>query len=72
MDLDVESLYGRRNDERWNRVAVGDILERMSRSDPDKVAMIAAPDCVADPGYARVTYPSCYPSWPGAARRRCA
>jgi acyl-CoA synthetase (AMP-forming)/AMP-acid ligase II len=56
MDIDVGSLYGRRNDERWNRVAVGDILERMSFSDPGKVALIAAPDCVADPRYARLTY----------------
>jgi acyl-CoA synthetase (AMP-forming)/AMP-acid ligase II len=56
MDIDVESLYGRRNDERWNRVAVGDMLERMSFGDPDKVALIAAADCVADPRYARLTY----------------
>jgi acyl-CoA synthetase (AMP-forming)/AMP-acid ligase II len=54
--FDVENLYGRRADERWNRMAVGDILERMSRSDPEKVAIIAAPDAVADPRYARVTY----------------
>ena len=54
--FDVESLYGRRADERWNRTAVGDILERMSRSDPEKVAIIADPQAVADPRYARVTY----------------
>ncbi len=54
--FDVERLYGRRNDERWNRVAVGDILERLTWSEPDKVAILAAPDAVADPRYATVTY----------------
>jgi acyl-coenzyme A synthetase/AMP-(fatty) acid ligase len=56
MSFDVETLYGRRADERWNRMAVGDILERMTWSDPDKVAIIAAPDAVADPRYARISY----------------
>ncbi|HZZ46572.1 MAG TPA: AMP-binding protein [Pseudonocardia sp.] len=56
MDIDVDNLYGRRNDQRWNRVAVGDIFERMAWSDPDKVALIAADDCIADPRYTRVTY----------------
>jgi acyl-CoA synthetase (AMP-forming)/AMP-acid ligase II len=56
VSFDVESLYGRRADDRWNRMAVGDILERMSWSDPDKVAIIAAPDAMADPRYARITY----------------
>jgi acyl-CoA synthetase (AMP-forming)/AMP-acid ligase II len=56
MSFDVESLHGRRADERWNRMAVGDILERMTWSDPDKVAIVAAPDAVADPRYARITY----------------
>jgi acyl-CoA synthetase (AMP-forming)/AMP-acid ligase II len=35
---------------------VGDILERMTWSDPDKTAFIACPDAVADPTYALVTY----------------
>lgn len=56
MGIDVESLYGRRNDDRWNRMVVGDILERVSWSTPDKDAMVATPDAVADPRYARVTY----------------
>lgn len=54
--FDVERLHDRRNDERWNRVAVGDILERLSWSEPDRTAVIAAPDAVADPRYATVTY----------------
>ncbi len=56
MSFDVETLFGRRADERWNRMAVGDIFERMSWSDPDKIAIIAAPDAIADQRYARVTY----------------
>jgi acyl-CoA synthetase (AMP-forming)/AMP-acid ligase II len=54
--LDVVSLDGRRADNRWERVAVGDILERMVWSDPDKPAFIATPDAVVDPRYATVTY----------------
>lgn len=56
MVIDVDSLHNRRNDDRWNRVAIGDILERLSLADPDKVAVIAAPEAIADPRYARVTY----------------
>jgi acyl-CoA synthetase (AMP-forming)/AMP-acid ligase II len=54
--IDVESLYGRRADNRWDRMSVGDILERMTHSDPDKVAFIAAPSAMADPRFARLTY----------------
>lgn len=54
-EFDVESLYGRRADERWNRMAVGDILERLALADPDRVAIIADPEAVCDPRYARVT-----------------
>lgn len=54
--IDVENLYNRRNDNRWDRMAVGDILGRMAHSAPDKVAFIAAPEGVADPRFTRVTY----------------
>lgn len=54
--IDVENLVGRRNDDRWNRVAVGDILERLTWSVPDKPALIATADAVCDPRYATVTY----------------
>ena len=56
MSIDVGNLYGRRADHRWDRTSVGDILERMTHSDPDKVAFIAAPSAVADPRFARLTY----------------
>jgi acyl-CoA synthetase (AMP-forming)/AMP-acid ligase II len=54
--FDVDTLIGRRNDERWNRTAVGDILERLTWSEPEKIALSATPDAVADPRYAAVTY----------------
>jgi len=56
MTIDVENFSNRRNDERWNRVSVGDIIERMTWNEPDKVALIATPDATVDPAYARVTY----------------
>ena len=56
MTLDVERFTGRRNDERWNRMVVGDIIERMTWNEPEKEALVAAPDAVVDPAYARVTY----------------
>jgi acyl-CoA synthetase (AMP-forming)/AMP-acid ligase II len=56
MSIDVQNLRGRRNDERWNRTAVGDVLERLSWSDPDKVALTATVEAVADERYATVTY----------------
>lgn len=54
--IDVENLHNRRNDNRWDRMVVGDILERMAHSNPDKVAFIAAPEGLADPRFHRVTY----------------
>ena len=56
MSIDVENLYNRRADNRWDRVAVGDILERMTWSDPDKLAFVASPDAVADAQFARLSY----------------
>ena len=56
MTFDVTTLYGRRNDERWNRTAVGDILERLTGGEPDKIALSAMPDAVVDPRYAAVSY----------------
>ena len=56
MSFDVENLFGRRADNRWDRVAVGDLLERMTWSEPDKVALSATADAIYDPLYASVTY----------------
>ena len=56
MSIDVARLRERRNDARWNRVSVGDIIERMTWNAPDKVALIATDDATVNPAFARVTY----------------
>lgn len=54
--IDVETLHGRSANHRWDRVCVGDILERVTWSTPDKVAFIASADAVKDPAFATLTY----------------
>jgi acyl-CoA synthetase (AMP-forming)/AMP-acid ligase II len=54
--LDVTSLYNRRAVNRWERTSVGDLLERVTWSFPDKEAVIAAEGACADPELARLTY----------------
>jgi acyl-coenzyme A synthetase/AMP-(fatty) acid ligase len=56
MNIDVESFDNRRNDQRWNRMSVGDVLERVTWSTPDKECLIATPDATVNPQHARVTY----------------
>ena len=56
MTIDVENFRNRRNDARWNRVSVGDVIERMTWNEPGKVAFIATSEATVDPAYARVTY----------------
>jgi len=55
-DFDVETLRGRRADRRWNRMAVGDILERVTWSTPDKTAFVGWAGAYADPRFERMTY----------------
>lgn len=54
--MDVTSLYNRRADDRWNRVAVGDILERLTWSQPDREAIVAQPGAFSDERFERLTY----------------
>ena len=54
--IDVETLHGRRADNRWDRVCVGDIVERVTWSTPNKTAFVATPDAVKDPRFASLTY----------------
>ena len=54
--FDVTSLRGRRADQRFNRTAVGDLLERLTWSRPDQEAIVGAPGAYFDPDFARVTY----------------
>ncbi|KRF21282.1 AMP-dependent synthetase [Nocardioides sp. Soil797] len=55
-DFDVETLRGRRADRRWNRMSVGDILERVTWSTPDKTALVGWEGAYGDPRFARMTY----------------
>jgi len=55
-DVDVTSLRYRRADRRWNRTAVGDMLERMTWSYPDRVALAGAAGAYGDARYASVSY----------------
>lgn len=54
--FDVESLHGRRATDPVNRLAVGDILSRLTWSRPDAEAIVAAPGACGDPAFARLTY----------------
>jgi acyl-coenzyme A synthetase/AMP-(fatty) acid ligase len=56
MDFDVTNLHGRRATGRWNRMAVGDLLERVTWSFPDKEAIVGWEGAYGSPEYARVSY----------------
>ena len=56
MAIDVTSLYGRRADNRWDRVCVGDVLERVTWSRPDRVAIAGWPGAFGEPAFVRLTY----------------
>ena len=68
--FDVTTLRGRRSDQRWNRTAVGDLLERLTWSRPDQDAIVGAPGAYSTQRSsasrtARATRP------PTASRTRC-
>jgi acyl-CoA synthetase (AMP-forming)/AMP-acid ligase II len=56
MAIDVESLYDRRADNRWDRTCIGDVLERVTWSRPDRVAITGWPGAFATPEFERLTY----------------
>jgi acyl-CoA synthetase (AMP-forming)/AMP-acid ligase II len=56
MAIDVTSLANRRATDRWNRVAVGDMLERLTYSYPDQDALVGWPGAFAYPEHARISY----------------
>ncbi len=56
MAIDVENLVGRRAVNRWDRVAVGDLLERLTFSVPDHEAVVAGDGAHASPRTKRLTY----------------
>jgi uncharacterized protein (TIGR03084 family) len=54
--FDVTSLHHRRAAHRWERTAVADLVERLTWSFPDRLALVGAEGAYADPAFARVTY----------------
>jgi acyl-CoA synthetase (AMP-forming)/AMP-acid ligase II len=56
MAIDVTSLTNRRASDRWDRVSVGDMWERITWSYPDKEALVAREGACAYPGNTRLTY----------------
>jgi len=56
MKIDVTTLYGRRATNRWERISVGDIIERVTWSFPDKVALIGLEGAYTSDITKRVTY----------------
>jgi len=54
--IDVERLYERRADNRWDRTSVGDILERLTYSRPDRTAITGWSGAFGDPVFERLTY----------------
>ncbi|HEX3788856.1 MAG TPA: AMP-binding protein [Pseudonocardiaceae bacterium] len=56
MALDVSSLNHRHAVHRWERVSVGDILERLTWSYPDKEAIVGWQGAYGHPEHERLTY----------------
>jgi acyl-CoA synthetase (AMP-forming)/AMP-acid ligase II len=56
MQIDVESLTGRRAVNRWERTSIGDLFERVRWSTPDKEAIVARQGAFAHPDRERITY----------------
>jgi acyl-CoA synthetase (AMP-forming)/AMP-acid ligase II len=56
MTFDVSTVRGRRADQRWNRMSVGDMLERVTWSTPDKTALVGWDGAYGDPRFERLTY----------------
>src|SRR5579875_1265296 len=54
--FDGTSLHHRRAVNRWERTSVGDLLERVTWSWPDKDAIVAAAGAYGDPRLARLSY----------------
>ncbi|GAA5176533.1 acyl-CoA synthetase [Pseudonocardia eucalypti] len=54
--LDVETLRGRRAVNRWERTSVGDILERVTWSYPDRIALTGVDGAYGADRFASVTY----------------
>jgi acyl-CoA synthetase (AMP-forming)/AMP-acid ligase II len=53
---DVETLHGRRATDRVNRLVMGDVLERLTWSIPDQVALVGRPNAYGSERFAQLTY----------------
>src|SRR6478736_1064775 len=56
VELDVTSLHHRRAVHRWERMSVGDLIERVTWSRPDKEAIVGRPGAYADERMRALTY----------------
>jgi acyl-coenzyme A synthetase/AMP-(fatty) acid ligase len=56
VDLDVTSLHHRRAVHRWERMSVGDLMERVTWSRPDKLAIAGRPGAYGDDRFAALSY----------------
>ncbi|MCW2841456.1 MAG: fadD5 [Aeromicrobium sp.] len=56
MGIDVNNLVGRRADNRWDRVSVSDMVERLTWSTPERNALVGWAGAFADDRFARLTY----------------
>lgn len=54
--FDVSTLRGRRANNRWDRVSVGDLLERVTWSTPNKPAIVGWGSAHSEERFASVTY----------------
>jgi acyl-CoA synthetase (AMP-forming)/AMP-acid ligase II len=54
--FDVTSLHHRRAANRWERVSVGDVLERLTWSYPEQEAIVGWPGAYSHPDHARLSY----------------
>lgn len=72
MEYDVTNLSGRRASQRWNRMAVGDLLERVCWATPDKEAIIGCEGAFGSPQFQRLTYTAGFTPATAAAMTRTA
>lgn len=54
--MDVTSLFDRRATDRWNRVCIGDLVERVTWSTPDQDCLVAWQGACSAPRFERLTY----------------
>src|SRR5215207_4569558 len=56
MSIDVTSLFERRADDRWDRLCMGDVFERVATVSPDVEALVGAPGAYGTARFGRLTY----------------